>query len=181
MRPYLKGLRLVVLVTLVLSFSNIEEWVLFQTKHCEMYFPKKPHELSQTINSTLGTLNMNIYSYEVPDSINDDNLLYNLMETEYPDSLINSDKKDILVKFFRDAIDGAVSSIHGKLLSETIIHYEDYPGREIRIDFKDGLAVIKMHFYLVKNKLYMLQTITFTKNDNNESINKFMNSFKLIR
>ena len=36
-----------------------------------------------------------------------------------------------------------------------------------------------MGFYLVKNKLYMSETITETKNDFNKSIDKFFNSFSL--
>jgi hypothetical protein len=71
--------------------------------------------------------------------------------------------------------------VHGKLLSEKIIQINGFPGREARIDFRDGLAVITMRAYLVKNKMYILQTITETKKDFNKSIGKFMDSFKLKR
>jgi len=49
----------------------------------------------------------------------------------------------------------------------------------VRIDFKDGLAVIRMRYYLVKNRLFMLQIFTETKKEQNKSIDRFMDSFKL--
>jgi hypothetical protein len=54
-----------------------------------------------------------------------------------------------------------------------------YPGRKFRVDVQNGVAVMTMRAYLVRNKLYMLQVITETKKDLNKSIEKFMNSFSL--
>lgn len=99
----------------------------------------------------------------------------------HPDSLINSDKKEILADVFKNAVNGAVETAHGKLLNEMIIEFKGYPGREIRIDFQNGTAVITMRLYLIKNKMYMLETITVTDKDFNTSIKKFMNSFDLLR
>jgi hypothetical protein len=169
------------LAFLVMSFTSFNDWFLFETKNCRIYFPKKPNDQPQIIKTAIGELKLNIYMYEVPDSIKDDNLVYGLIITDYPDSVINSDKKNILDVFFRNSIDGAVSNVHGKLLTESVIQIDGFPGREIRVDFRDGLAVIKMRFYLVKNEMYIIQTITDTKRDFNKSINRFMDSFELIK
>jgi len=166
-------------LTVILSFSFPGDWVLLEKSDFKILFPQKPEEQTQTVNTALGKLNIDTYIYEVPDSKKDDNLMYMFAQTAYPDTAINSDKKDLLDKFFRGSIDGAVNNVHGKLLSETVIQLNGYPGRKVRIDFKDGLAVINMGFYLVKNKLYMSETITETKNDFNKSIDKFFNSFSL--
>jgi hypothetical protein len=174
-------LGLLVLTTLTSSLINSDDWFLFETKNCTIYFPKKPTDQSQVINTAIGDLKLSIHMYEVPDSVKDDNLIYGLIETEYPDSVINSDKKEILDNFFRNSIDGSVNNVHGKLLTETKIQIDTFPGREIRVDFREGLGVIKMRFYLVKNKMYFLQTITDTKKDFNKSINKFMDSFTLTK
>ncbi|HEX5150083.1 MAG TPA: hypothetical protein VFW07_01475 [Parafilimonas sp.] len=173
-------LGMLLLTTLTMSFTDPGDWILFTTKDCKISFPKKPSEQSQILNTAIGQLQLNIYSYEADDNEKDDNLVYMLMETAYPDSVINSDKKEMLENFFRKSIDGAVNNVHGKLLTESIIQYEDFPGREVRVDFRDGLAVIKMRFYLVKNKMFVIQTITDTKNDFNKSIDKFMDSFQLV-
>lgn len=63
--------------------------------------------------------------------------------------------------------------MNGKLISETNISLDKYQGREIKIDFKNGLAIIKARFYLVNNTVYIIQTITKTENDNNKSMNSF--------
>ena len=72
-----------------------------------------------------------------------------------------------------------VKNVSGKLLSESKIDLENYPGREFKIDFKDGLAIIKTRIYLVDTTVYFLQTITKTEKENNKLIDKFMNSFTI--
>jgi hypothetical protein len=167
------------LLTVILSFSTPEDWVLLENSNFRILFPQKPQDQTQTVNTALGKLNMETYIYEVPDSQKDDNLIYMLAQTTYPDTAINSDKTGLIDKFFRGSIDGAVKSVHGKLRSETIIQLNGYPGRKVRIDFNEGLAVINMRFYLVKNILYASETITESKNDSNKSIDKFFGSFSL--
>ena len=43
------------------------------------------------------------------------------------------------------------------------------------------MAVISIRIYLVDSEVYMLQTITKTDKDKNASIEKFMNSFSLLK
>lgn len=182
----MKALKLVsaffILTTLTMSFVKWQDWYLCQTKYCKVLFPKKPAASAQTINSPIGALKLNLNIYEVPanEQEKEDNFVYLLNETEYPDSVINSNKKDKLDKFFRQAIDGAVNNVHGKLLSEKMIAINQFPGREIRVDFQNGKDVIKMRMYLVRNRMFMVETVTDTKKDFNKSINKFMDSFTLI-
>ncbi len=172
---------LLVLASFTLSFVNSEDWFLFETKKCKLLFPKKPTESSQTVPSAIGDLELKMYMYEVTDTTKDDNLLYMLMETNYPDSLINSDKKDLLDNFFRNAIDGSANNVQGsKILTETKIELAGFPGREARVSLNVGVPCInKMHFYLVKNKMYILEVITDARKDFNKSMDKFMNSFAL--
>jgi hypothetical protein len=101
--------------------------------------------------------------------------------SEYPDSLINSGKTELLPQFFRNSIDGAVRNVQGKLLSEKNITINGFPGREVRVDYQNGTAIIKMDFYLVHNEMIMLQTITEPSKENNASELKFYASFKLKR
>jgi len=165
-----------------MSFIKPKTWYLLESEQYgyKIEFPKEPTENPQVVNSVIGELKMNIFMYDASKGSKDDNLVYMVNYTEYPDTLINSEKTDVLSDFFRNSIDGAVRNVHGKLLSEKEIKIGEYPGREINIDFKDGMAVIRMRLYLVKNKMYMLQTITETKKDFNKSITRFMDSFELI-
>ncbi|HVW61578.1 MAG TPA: hypothetical protein VHC48_16110 [Puia sp.] len=170
---------LIVLAILTMSFIHQNGWYLFDSNKYKMFFPKRPDDQVQTVQTAIGELKMNVHMYEAPENETDDNFTYGIIETDYPDTVINSGKKDILDKFFRNSIDGAVKNVNGKLLTESNIQLNGFPGREFRVDYKDGLAVITMRAYLVKNTMYMLQTITETKKDHNAAIGKFMNSFTL--
>ena len=74
----------------------------------------------------------------------------------------------------------SIESVQGKKIHDKVIYYLDYPGREVKIDFKNGEAVITMRIYLVDNAVYLLQTITYPEKDYNKSQTKFFNSFKLL-
>ena len=179
MKPTKTIFALCTLCLLFTSFRLLNDWILYQTKHCSIYFPSKPSFETEDMNSAVGKLKIDMYMYEVPDSVADDNHLYALYETEYPENSISSDRKEKQDDFFRGAIDGSAKNVNGKILSEKKIELEGYPGHEVRIDFKDGLAVIRMRYYLVKNRLFMLQIFTETKKEQNKSIDRFMDSFKL--
>jgi len=166
-----------ILTTFITSFVRPDDWVVFEDSHFKILFPKKPTDQTQTIDSPVGKLTILIHMYEAPGT--DDNHTYGLMTTEYPDSTVNSDKKDILDNFFNGAVQGAVRNVQGKLLSVETIQLAGYPGRAFRVDYQNGLAVITMRMYLVKNKMYMIQTITETKKDHNKAMERFMNSFAL--
>lgn len=167
---------------LFLSFTKKDNWILFESVDYgfKVEFPKEPTPNPQTVNSEIGMLKMNIFMYDASKDKKDNNLVYMVNSTEYPDTLINSNKTEELDNFFRNSIDGAVNSVHGEILSERVITLNEFPGREARIDFQNGKAVITMRLYLVKNQLYIIQTITETKKDFNLSIKKFFDSFELL-
>jgi len=165
------------------AHSDIHDdpWVTVENAGCKMLFPKTPANESQTLNTAIGELKLYNYTYEVPDGIKDDNLVYLLSETDFGDSAkINSNMgKEKVDKFFRGAVDGGVKNASGKLLTEEIIQLDGFPGRKVRVDVKDGTAVMTMKIFLVKEKLYMLEVITEKKKDLNKSMDKFMSSFSL--
>jgi hypothetical protein len=170
---------IIIILTFGPGFMNQEGSFLLESNGFKMEFPKKPDYETQMLNSAAGELKMNIYTYDASKSGNDDNLLYGFIFTDYPDSLISSDKKEILSDFFRNSIAGSVNNVKGKLLSEKNIEINGFPGREIKVDYREGMAIIKTRIYLVKNRLYIIQTITETRNGSNKSIDKFMDSFRL--
>jgi len=167
------------ILIMIMGFVNSDEWLLFKSHGFKIEFPKKPDLDSTVVNSAIGKLKMYTFMYDASENKKDENLTYGVLSTEYPDSIVNSDRTDLLPAYFRNGIDGSVKNVQGKLLSEKTIELNGFPGREIKIDYKEGLAVIKMRLYLVKNKMYIIQTITMTKNEFNKSIDRFMDSFKL--
>jgi hypothetical protein len=87
---------------------------------------------------------------------------------------------DSINDFFNSRITGSVDNVHGKLLNEEIIKYKNYPGRKIRVVWKNGELVNNVIFYLINNRLYYLQVTSSISNDFNKDIYKFLNSFKYI-
>jgi hypothetical protein len=156
-----------------------DDGFVLQSTHYSIRFPQKPTDQDQTVNSALGPLQIHMHIYDASNAANDSNLAYVVAETQYPDSSVSSDKKDKLDGFFSGMVNGAVSNVNGKLLSVEPIDMNGYPGRLLRIDYQSGLAVITMRAFLVKNTMYMTQTIAYTKNDRNGASDRFMKSFAL--
>lgn len=170
----------ILLVCLTLQQCNKpKEWETFKFDKYGywMDFPSEPEYMTRKVNSEIGPLDLHFYVFDNTDSGGN---YYASAYSEYPDSIINSNKKELLDNFFSGSIQGIVKNVHGELLSETIIELNGYPGREIRASIRDGLIVMKVRMYLVQNKMYMLQVLTPAKNDFNTSINKFLNSFELM-
>ncbi len=170
------------LLLITCSFASQKKWFHYSSAEhgYSIDFPSKPASSVRTVDSEIGELTMTITMYDASGKTSDKNEIYMVSQTIYPDSLVNSNQKENLPGFFKNSIQGAVNNVSGKLLLEEEIEIEGYPGREVKIDYQEGLAVIQMRFYLVENRLYLLQTITKTSNLPNSSINKFMNSFQLI-
>ena len=148
--------------------------------NCTIQMPSKPEQTKRIIGHPIyGKLTMNMATVQPKDST-DPNVVYMLSYADYPIGAIHSDSINLLDSFFISCREGSVANVQGKLLSETILNFSGYPGRELRMDFKNGLAIIRCRNYLVKNRLYSLLIITLTENNFNTSINKFLDSFKLL-
>ena len=173
---------LIFIFILFTGFNSSKDWytLIASEFDYQVEYPLKPRSLEREINSEVGKLKMNIFLLDMSKSKKSQNLFYMSNYTEYPKEGVSSDKKELLDDFFNGAINGAVKNVQGKLISKKTIQYKEYPGRYIKIDFRNGLAIITMKIILVKNKMYMLQTITETKKDFNTSITRFMKSFKLL-
>lgn len=143
----------------------------------KMQFPGQPEKQSQVVNSAIGELNMNIYVYDASKE-KGDNYVYMVNYTDYPDTLVNSDDTTQLKTFYRNSIDGMANNVHGKLLTEKVVNYEKYSGREIRIEIKERGAIITSRMFLIANRIYIIEVITSTEKDFNTGIKKFLDSFK---
>ncbi len=180
-----KSLLLPVLgLSLLASYTLTSQWVWSESKNMgyKIEFPQTPEDSVQVVDSPIGELKMNIKTYEVgAHSPADDNLLYLVNCTVFPDSVIKAQTSTEKDGLFRKTIDGAVKNIGGKIIEEKSIELKGaYPGREIKIDFNNGNAIIFMRLYLVKNKLFLLETITQTNKVPNAAITRFLNSFQLL-
>jgi hypothetical protein len=170
---------LTLIISLSAAFTPLADWILVSSPEATMLFPEKPAVDSQSVASAIGELKIRTYMYEVADTTKDENLLYGYFVTAYPDSLINSDKKDGLDRYFKGSLDGTVNSLHGKVLSETKVEKDGFPGRIARISINDGLVIVVFANYLVHNKAIILQVMALANKDGNKSQDKFLQSLVL--
>lgn len=174
-------LPLFVIIIAALSFKSAEkEWHPFEPVNGNfvVLMPGVPEMKEKIVNSAVGEIKLIMYMYQPP-SGTDDNVAYAVSYMDYPADKITSDSTTLIKDFFDNARDGSIKAIQGKLLTEEIIKYKNFPGREQRVDFRNGMAIIKYRHYLVNNRVYTLQVITPTDNNFNKSINKFLDSFNL--
>lgn len=153
-------------------------WYTYQNQEIRIDFPKEPKITSQSVPTAVGDIEMKIASFDGSKE-GDINLAYVLISSIYPDSVVNSSKKEKLPGFFRSSIDGAVKNVNGKLISEKEIVLDGFPGRELKVDYGNGLAIISMRIYLVQNRAYFIQTISETGKEGNENALRFQHSFRL--
>ena len=93
------------ILLLIMGFVNSKKWFSLESKeyNFKIEFPAEPTANPQIVNSEIGELKLNMFIYESPEKGNDDNLVYLVNCTEYPDSVINSDFSEILPAFFRNS------------------------------------------------------------------------------
>ncbi|RPD50991.1 hypothetical protein [Paracnuella aquatica] len=161
-------------------FHPFADWFLYKNQQMSIEFPQEPNITTQSVPTAVGDIEMKIASFESKNEA-DSNLAYVFIASDYPDSLINSGKKELLPQFFRASVDGAEKNVNGKLISEKEISIEGFPGREVNVDYGNGQAIISFRMYLVHNRAYFIQTLSETEKAANKDAIRFMNSFKLQR
>ncbi len=177
----MKKILLIITLILIASYNilSAQNPYSYSTEDYKIDFPDKTNNFTQSKESGLGLLFMQITAYEPKDSTKDNNHLYMIIESKYPDSSIHSDKLELLDNFFRKAIDGTVRDINAILINETKEQIGKYPARTIEINFSQRHAIIKMKLILVKSKFFIIQTITDSDKYPNPMVNQFFDSFIL--
>ncbi len=163
----------------IYSFTVMADWIKVETADYSIEFPVEPIAETQHSDSPVGPLVLDIKMYEVVEIEKDDNYVYGVISTEYPEGTIHSDNKESLKAIFDGAVNGAVENMKGKLLSQKDIEMKGYPGREFKCDFQNGVAIVTMRAYLVKNKMLILQTICDPKKEGNAASKHFFTSFDI--
>lgn len=174
----------VVLLFALTCFSFVaEKWSNYEFKENKytIQFPEKPTASTENVDSQLGVLVMNNQMVDYSEKDGAENLIYMSIYTEYPKEAVSSANKELIEPFFEGAINGVIQNTNGKLVWKKDVEIDGYPGKEIKVSISDNAAFIRMRMYLVDNVTYILQTISLSGNDDNKSITKFMDSFKLMK
>jgi len=170
------------IIPILFSCGENQNWINYKSKDkdYELLFPKKPLEKSQLMNSELGPIQMDMIYYEAINQETEDNLFYSVIQMDYPENFLPKNQPEKIDSFFNASIQNSVVNVHGQLTYEKIISKKNFPGREMKVLFNEGKSVMNTRFFLVENRLIMLQVMTGVNKDFNKSINYFLDSFKLL-
>lgn len=169
------------MLVVLCSFAPAD-WVTMMNSEAgfRVSFPRRPEMIERTLETNAGPAKMIMYVHEVG-KFKDDNIVYRLMYADCADSMIHSDFKDVIIDdFFKSTIKSSIENANGLKISEIKINYKEYPGRRVKMSYMEGKGMMYMQFYLVKNRLYIMQVGCEKALDNNASIDKFLKSFELM-
>ena len=148
-----------------------KEWATFTSEDggFSILFPGKPEEQIESVSTAIGTIETEFFIVEQKDRA------YSLNYADYPKEIIAASDAGSMLD---GAGMGAVSNVNGELLDEKEITLDGYPGREIRIEVKEDDIIIHARFYLVENRLYVVQAVSKSE-ASTPDIDKFLDSFQL--
>jgi hypothetical protein len=119
-------------------------------KSFSVMLPKDVKEDKQTAFTELGPIEF--ISYSAKAEFQEFTIAY----SDYPDTFVVATGPNVLLDGSRD---GAVRNVQGKLLSETKIEINGYPGRELKIESPQKI-ILKSQIYMVGKRLYQLMAIS---------------------
>ncbi|WP_298420867.1 hypothetical protein [uncultured Kordia sp.] len=170
-----------VLTVLFLSFSTVDaqDWTKYKSEDLAFVatFPKEPKRTVQKVNTAVGELDMHMIMHAPVEG--DDNAIYSIIRSDYPEAQFKDADDDYNSGVLDGAVEGAVKNVQGKLVYDNKVKFNGYPGRSIKIKMQDGFIYINA--YLVENPMFITQVICLTDKDKNASIQRFLNSFEIIK
>lgn len=169
------------LFVFLLSFTSIQaqDWKTYKYESLEIRanFPAAPEKTVQKVQTAVGELDMHMVMY-APTS-GDDNAVYSIIRSDYPEDQFKDADEEYNSKVLDGAVEGATSNVNGTLVFDKKVTFNGFPGRNIKIKMAEGFIYINA--ILANNSMFIAQVICLTNKDNNSSIQKFLNSFEIIK
>jgi hypothetical protein len=164
-----------------LSFSFIAGWELFVSEEANFAIlaPGQMVEKSVVVETEMGSLEYKTFYFN-DDKLETANMYYQVLFCQYPEGSFSQDSTDLIEEFFEATIDETIQTLNGNLLYADEIKYFESPGRVWKTGFGDGKLLSKNKAYLVGDCFYSLQVICNEKYALNVSMDKFLDSFRLM-
>lgn len=179
----------IILFLSIYSFALAQDYKLKEysigINNFAISFPFAPTKEVSELDSEQGT----VYTYfyyctpNIEDEI-DSNSLYMASCVDFPDNSLKSDSPEEIDDLFTRMIRNGVQNVDGEILYVKDISTSEIPARQVKVlcnkKSLGGKNVARIRYLLVKDIVYILQTITKPPYDNNLYIDTFMNSFKFL-
>jgi hypothetical protein len=155
------------------SLSQTTEWNKFVSPDDQfsVNFPTHPKRESDIVNTPDGKAELIQYMSKKG------NILYAVMYGDYPAKGIIGKSQDELLN---NARDGAVNNVQGKILSETIISKEGYPGREFAVKVEPN-SVVTAQIVLRNNRIYQVMVVAPSDELFTSKRRQFLDSFEMLK
>lgn len=161
------------------QMMNAQNWEKYKAEDLEFvtYFPKTPERTLEKVATAVGELDMHIVMHS-PQS-DDDNAVYSVTRSDYPKDQFKNADAEYNNKVLTAIVNGTVSSLRGKTLFDENVKLNGYPGRNVKIKIQGGF--IYLNIFLIENTIYIVRVICLANKDKNPSIDRFLNSFEIIK
>ena len=133
--------------------------------------PGKVQEKKQSMSSEIGPVE--IFTYSAKSKYHD----YTIIYVDYPHFMVEEQGAEELLE---GASYGTVMDNRGKLMTETAIDLQGYPGRELKIAGPNK-EYIRVRLYLVDNRLYQIKAVSKVLHTEKENVETVFASFNLNR
>ena len=155
------------------------QWIEYSSKYSDftVSVPSTMDHKEDLFLTDMGKIEF--HSYRCEPGNEDRNALYMLHHYSYPDSLLSLDTTGLIDELFQATIEESVNNLLGTLDYSTEISYKDHPGILYRIKYNKGKAVVKSKAYVIGDEFYVLQVFATTDNSINDTMDKYLDSFRI--
>lgn len=158
-----------------------EDWITLAPEEAgfSIEMPKQPELQEFDKASDIGNLTLKMYLAEMSEE--DENFIYGIAITDYPNDKINSEamSEKELESYYKESLLGAANGVKGEIIKEGTMPLDSFEAKTADVNAYDGLLKIRYAVLLRKNRLFLLQVISKGNLENNKTLSKFFGSFKL--
>lgn len=160
-----KLLAVALMAVFLLTGSQQSGWKVFSSFEgaFSILMPGTFTEEINVINTVAGFIDLHRFSVE------QENDVYGVSYSDYPETVVQASTPDVILE---GACHGMVAGIGGKLLTESTMSLNGYPGRELIIEVAGGKGIVQARIFLVGHRLYQVMVVTSL-----EDVKKFLDSF----
>jgi hypothetical protein len=161
------------------SFTNTE-WMQFRNIDGRFKVLTRGNMIEKmaTIETAIGTIESHQFVYQPAEK--EENLAYIIMYYDFPEGGMHSDSTGLVKDFFDTTVEEAVTKLQGILVYQNDLEHQGYAARQWRVNYSDNKVAIRSRAFMVKQRFYLLQTISLADVEQNNVSEYFINSFRLL-
>lgn len=133
-------------------------------------FPGKPDVQVQSVPTAAGPISTKFFI------VDKGKYCFSINYADYSQEIMDACDPELMLE---GAQEGATQAVRGVLLESKEISLDGHPGREAKVELPAKDGIVRVRFYLVNNRMYVVQALTFKSNASAPELTKFLDSFQL--